>query len=475
MKKSSIILATIALPLDFLMLFLAGLSAYFLRFNDFFTKIKPIIFNLSFDKYLPIMFSVIMGWLVLFALAGLYSSKPTRRLTSELSRVVFACSTGLAAITIYLFFRLDAFNSRFIVLAGWILGIIYVSCGRIALKIIKNLLYRSGIGTKKIAIIGTGRVSDMIAETLRQRRGFGFMVAGQYPNFNQSTIADLNELLAKKQLDDILLTSPKTDENEVLAILNFCQENHLDFKYSADLFSTYLANISIYAVGGIPIVEMHKTKLQAWGRVTKRSMDLVGSIILIILTSPLLLFSALAVLLETGWPVIYKNERVGEAGKKIMVLKFRSMYQKYCIGAQFKNQTEALNFEQELIKTKSIKGGPIYKIKDDPRITKVGKILRRLSLDELPQLFNVLVGNLSLVGPRPHQPREVDLYSTRQRKVLNIKPGLSGLSQISGRSDLEFEEEVTLDTLYIENWSLLLDLIILLKTPFILFKSRKAL
>lgn len=475
MKKSSIILATIALPLDFLMLFLAGLSAYFLRFNEFFTKIKPVVFNLSFDKYLPIMISVVLGWLILFALAGLYSSKPTRRLTSELSRVVFACSTGLAAITIYLFFRLDAFNSRFIVLAGWILAIIYVGCGRIILKIVKNILYQSGIGTKKIVIIGTGRISDIIFETLKQRRGFGFNVIGQYPNFNQATAKELNTLIDQKQLDEILLINSKSNEEEALAVLNFCQENHLDFKYSADLFSTYLANISIYAIGGIPIVEMHKTKLQAWGRVTKRIMDLIGSIVLIIITSPLLLISALAVFLETGWPIIYKNERVGEAGKKIMVLKFRSMYQKYCIGGQFKNQTEALNFEQELIKTKSIKEGPVYKIKDDPRVTKVGKVLRRLSLDELPQLFNVLVGNLSLVGPRPHQPREVDLYSTHQRKVLNIKPGISGLSQISGRSDLEFEEEVTLDTLYIENWSLLLDLIILIKTPFILLKSRKAL
>jgi len=475
MKKASIILTTISLPLDFLMLILAGITAYFLRFNTIFTKIKPVIFNLPFDRYLPIMFSVALGWIILFAIAGLYSVKPTRRLTSELSRVVFACSTGISAITIYLFFRLDAFNSRFIVLASWILAIIFVSCSRIILKIIKNLLYRAGVGVKKVIIIGTGRISDIIFETLKQRRGFGLLVVGHYPNFNKEIAEELNKLIEQKQLDEILLTNPKSNEEEALAVLNFCEENRLDFKYSADLFSTYLANMSIYAIGGVPIVEMQKTKLQAWGRVIKRLVDFSGAFILIIITSPLLLLSALAVLIETGWPIIYKNERVGEGGNFFSTLKFRSMYQKYCIGPQFKNTAEALAFEKELIQTNSTKEGPVYKIKDDPRVTFVGKILRRLSLDELPQLFNVLAGSMSLVGPRPHQPREVELYAKHHRKVLNIKPGLTGLSQISGRSDLEFEEEVTLDTLYIENWTLLLDVIILIKTPFILFRNRKAL
>lgn len=468
-------MTTISLPLDFLMLLLAGMAAYSLRFQTFFTKIKPVIFNLPFERYLPIMLSVAAGWIVLFALAGLYSVKPTRRLTSELSRVVFACSTGLAAITIYLFFRLDAFNSRFIVLAGWALAIIFVGAERIILKLIKNLLYRAGVGVKKIVIIGTGRVSDILFDTLKQRRGFGLAVVGHYPVFDKDTAQELLALATNKQLDEILLTNPKSDENEALAILNFCEENHLDFKYSADLFATYLANTSVYAIGGVPIVEMQKTRLQAWGRVIKRLTDIIVSSILIIILSPILILSALAIIWETGLPVIYKNERVGEAGKKFFTLKFRSMYQKYCIGPQFINQEEALDFEKELIQTKSIKEGPVYKIKDDPRVTKVGKVLRRLSLDELPQLFNVLSGSMSLVGPRPHQPREVELYAKHHRKVLNIKPGITGLSQISGRSDLEFEEEVALDTLYIENWSLFLDVIIFIKTPFILFKSRKAL
>lgn len=475
MKKSTIVLTTISLPLDFLMLILAGISAYFLRFTKFFTSIKPVIFNLTFEKYFPLMISVAVGWIILFALSGLYNPKPNRRLMNEFSRIFFACSTGLAAITIYIFFRLDVFNSRFIVLAGWALAIIFVSLERTILRLVKSLLYRAGIGAKNIIIVGAGHTSEILSETLRTRRGFGYRIVAEFFNFDETARLEIEKLVKNKKVDEILLTNPKGDEKEALAVIDFCEQNHLDFKYSADLFSTYLSNMSIYAIGGIPIVEMQKTRLQAWGRVAKRLMDLFCSLIFIIIAGPLMILTALAVLLESGRPIIYKNERVGADGKIFYTLKFRSMLQKFCIGSQFKNQEEALAFEKELIARQNTKDGPVYKIKNDPRITMVGRFIRWLSLDELPQFFNVFKGDMSLVGPRPHQPREVEKYARHHRKVLNIKPGLTGLAQISGRSDLDFEDEVRLDTLYIEHWTLLMDIIILIKTPFILLKPRKAL
>ena len=151
------------------------------------------------------------------------------------------------------------------------------------------------------------------------------------------------------------------------------------------------------------------------------------------------------------------------------------MYQKYCTGVQFGAQgIEALQKEQELIKELSTKKGPVYKIANDPRVTPFGRFIRRWSLDEFPQFFNVLFGSMSLVGPRPHQPREVDKYKKHHKIVLAIKPGITGLAQISGRSDLSFEDEVRLDTFYIENWRLLLDFIILIKTPFVVLSRKGA-
>lgn len=475
MKKSEIILTTIHFPLDFLALILAGLVAYFLRFSSFFTSIKPVLFDLKFEKYLPLMLAVAASWMILFIFSGLYKVNPNRRLVNDLSRVVFACSTGIAAVTVYIFFQRELFDSRFIVLMGWVLAIVFVSSERVIMRLVKNLLHRAGVGVRLVAIIGEGHVTDILRETILQRKGFGYALAGQFVKFDSDARTKILNLAKQKKIDEILLTDPKADQQETLALIDFCDENHLTFKYSADLFSTYMSNMSVAAMAGIPVVEMQKTRLQIWGRVIKRILDIIGSIILIIITSPLTILSALAVALESGWPVIYKNERVGEAGKKFFTLKFRSMRQKFCIGPQFKNQEEALAVEKGLIAKKSIKEGPVYKIQNDPRVTKVGRFLRRLSLDELPQLFNVLKGEMSLVGPRPHQPREVVKYAKHHRRVLNIKPGITGLAQISGRSDLEFEEEVRLDTLYLEHWTALLDLIILLKTPFILFKSRKAL
>jgi lipopolysaccharide/colanic/teichoic acid biosynthesis glycosyltransferase len=187
----------------------------------------------------------------------------------------------------------------------------------------------------------------------------------------------------------------------------------------------------------------------------------------------LIILIALAVALETGLPVIYKNERVGQEEKKFFTLKFRSMYKKDSTGAQFGRQGEAaLRQEQELIAKQNIKSGPIYKIKNDPRVTHFGKFLRRWSLDELPQFFNVLKGEMSLVGPRPHQPREVAHYQRQHKIVLAIKPGITALSQISDRSNLTYEEEINLDTFYIENWSLYMDLIIIIKTPFIVLTKK---
>jgi len=184
---------------------------------------------------------------------------------------------------------------------------------------------------------------------------------------------------------------------------------------------------------------------------------------------------SIIILIETGWPIFYKNERVGADGKKFFVYKFRSMFQKDCTGPQFGTAGEtALKKEAQLIAEKSVKEGPVYKIANDPRVTRFGRFIRRWSIDELPQFWNVFIGNMSLVGPRPHQPREVEKYEKHHKIVLAIKPGITGMAQISGRSDLSFDDEVKLDAFYIENWSLLIDLIILIKTPFVVLSRKGA-
>ena len=235
---------------------------------------------------------------------------------------------------------------------------------------------------------------------------------------------------------------------------------------------TKVLKTEVNEISGIPIVEIKKTPLDGWGRITKRMIDFVFSFLLIIFFSPAMILSLIITKIDSSGPILYKNERVGQAGKLFQLFKFRSMLIQYCTGKEYNNET-AEEMERELIQKQNSKEGPVYKITNDPRVTRWGRFIRRWSIDELPQFFNVFLGNMSLVGPRPHQPREVSRYELHHKKVLTIKPGITGMAQISGRSDLSFEEDVKLDTYYIGNWSLLLDLAILLRTPFAVLRGRK--
>lgn len=469
MKRLELFFTALQLPVDYLALIVAGFTAYNLRFSALITAIRPVVFNLSFNKFWPIVLSVAGAWILIFAASGLYSSNPNRKLGSDILRVVLACSTGFAGITIYIFFNLQKFDSRFVVLASWLLAIAYVTAGRILVRGLKMVLYRLGIGLRRVVIIGGESIGSTIAHTFNSEPRLGYTLVGQLTHFNEGAAAELRAL----QPDEIIFTNPKAQESETLAAVEFANENHITFKYSADLFATIATNLSVSTIAGIPIIELRRTPLAGWGRIFKRLADIVASVILLIIFSPVYLIIALIIRLETGGPIIYKNERVGQFGKKFFTLKFRTMYQKDSTGEQFGAAGEAaLKREAELIKTHSIKNGPIYKIKNDPRLTPFGRRLRRWSLDELPQFWNVLTGEMSIVGPRPHQPREVNQYEREHKIVLAIKPGVTGLAQISGRSDLSYTEEIRLDVFYIEHWSLWLDAIIAIKTPFIVF-SRK--
>lgn len=468
MKRSEIILMVLHVPLDFLLLILSGISAYYLRFSDLIIGWRPVIFNLSLNEFLNLAGFVALIWILIFAFSGLYSTDPNRKFSQELTRVFLACSTGLGAIALYILFSHQLFDSRFLVAAGYIFAIIYIIFGRLMMRGLKGVLYRMGIGLRRVVVIGPESISGAIIKALKSRRELGYSVVANFNKFSDFLKNEVN-------IDELIFTNPRGNEKEALTAIDYCDEKHKIFKYSADLFSTYSSNIAVNPLAGIPIVELKKTPLEAWGRVTKRLFDILVSLLMIVLSSPILIISSICILLETGRPIIYKNERVCIRGKKFFAYKFRSMRQKDCTGVQFGELgLKAQEKEKDLIKTNSLKTGPVYKISNDPRVTKFGRFIRRWSIDELPQFFNVLKGEMSIVGPRPHQPREVDLYEKQYKKVLILKPGITGLAQISGRSDLSFEDEMKLDIYYIEKWSLLLDLIIFIKTPFVVLRRKGA-
>jgi exopolysaccharide biosynthesis polyprenyl glycosylphosphotransferase len=242
--------------------------------------------------------------------------------------------------------------------------------------------------------------------------------------------------------------------------MDFCTAHQVGFKYTAELLGGQSSNIGVDLIAGIPIIEVRATRLDGWGKVLKRLFDACVASVGLLLLAPMSIVVGAAITLDSRGPVFVGLERIGARRKRFILYKYRSMV------------AGAHEMKGELVAQNERNDGPLFKMKDDPRITRVGRFLRRTSIDELPQLWNVLKGDMSLVGPRPHEPQEVSQYETPQKKLLTIRPGITGMAQVSGRTDLTFAEESRIDMLYVEQWSLLLDVIIMLKTPFILIKHR---
>lgn len=466
-KRIDLTFTALLLPLDVFALFGAGLAAYLLRYSRYVTEVLPILQNLPFADYVRTVALFVGVWLVLFAVAGLYVARP-RKAWNEFGRVALACTSGTMVLIASVFFTRELVTSRFIVIAVWAFSILFVFLVRLVLRVIRHLLLRNRIGHLKLVVIGLSKAADGIVNEYVTRPILGYTVVKRFDGWNDETRRGLERLRRAGGVDVVLLAEPDIPKQEALELIAYTEDQNLTFHYLADLFSAAFINIEVSTATGVPIVEVKRTPLEGWGRITKRGFDILFAVVLLILTSPLTLLAMIFILLEDGWPVVFQNERVGERGATFRLLKLRSMFQKYSIGPQFRNRSRKnLQMERKLIAERSIKHGPVYKIADDPRVTRIGHVIRRWSIDELPQFWNVLKGDMSIVGPRPHQPREVDRYRPDQRRVLAIRPGITGLAQISGRSDLEFDDEVRLDMWYIENWSLLLDLYIALKTPFV--------
>lgn len=470
MKKFELILTAIRVPLDFLMVVLAGITAYYIRFAEVTKEIRPVVFSLPFSEYFKILLLIAAAWVVVFIFSGLYSIKQARRLRDELRRVISACALGFVLVVVVIFFFRELFSSRFIVLVGWLLAMLYLFSTRIALVAIRRLFYRYGIGVRKIIIVGNSKTTENLIKEFSTNNSLGCSVVKRLPDFNLDTAGELVDYLQHHQVDELIQSDPNLSKAEVLRLYDFADEHHITFKYAADLLDTKVLRVTINEISGVPIVEVKKTPLDGWGRILKRTFDMIVSGLLIILTSPIMLLTAIIIKLDSPGPIFFSRlddgsalRRIGQAGKPFRYFKFRSM----------RPNTDSLRYT-ELANRNARKDGPMVKIKDDPRITGIGKFIRRFSIDELPEFFLVFIGKMSLVGPRPHLPEEVEKYEAHHKKVLTIKPGITGLAQVSGRSDLTFEEEVKLDVYYIENWSLWRDLVILFKTPIAVFRSRQS-
>ncbi|MEY4723540.1 MAG: hypothetical protein RLZZ324_1053 [Candidatus Parcubacteria bacterium] len=469
MKRAELAFTAILVPVDFLLVVAAAFTARELRYGAF-AAVRPVITLIPASEFAVIAAVAAAVFVLCFAIAGLYAVSAPRRIKIELGKIVLASSTAVMAVIVLIFFRGEYFSSRFIVLAAWALAVAYVSTGRVAVRLLQRALLRAGIGMRKVALIGSDRVSARLLAEFGKTPAMGYSVVASFTAFDDAAEKRLELLAREGDLDEIVVTDSAADREALARTLGFAQSHHLSFKYSADLVATHARNIEIGAIAGIPIVEVKGTRLDGWGRIVKRACDIIGSLLLIVVTSPILLVTAIAIKMDSRGPVLFSRlddgspvTRVGEGGRPFHYFKFRSM------------MPGTHNLRYTALADKNTRDeGPLVKIKGDPRVTRVGKFIRRFSIDELPELFLVLSGRMSLVGPRPHLPEEVARYDSRHRRVLTLKPGITGMAQVSGRADLTFEEEVRLDTFYVENWSPWLDLAIFLRTPAAVFQRNAA-
>ena len=424
-----------------------------------------------FDEYI-IFFLVVMvlwlGWLYHFRMFSL-KNDVSFGLFEEIVRSAKAISFSVL-ITIGIAFVLKLTDySRFVILSFWFFGLVFSIGIRTIKRILVRTLARKGIFTKNVLIVGAGQVGAQLSREFSNKPGMGYSVVGFVDDVKKGTvytyeilgrIPQMESIIRRHPIDEIIVTIP-TEKQLVNELLNKFRKYDITIRIVPEMFNLVSKTIEVDQSNSIPFITLIRTPMRGLAFFFKRTFDYVFSLIGLICLSPLFLILAVLIKMDSHGPVFYKQRRVGKNGEFFYMYKFRSM---------------VVNADQLKGKLKSFNEvkGPAFKIKDDPRITRIGKFIRKYSLDELPQLLNVLKGEMSLIGPRPPLPNEVEQYTDWDWRRLEVVPGITGLWQVSGRSELTFEQWVNLDIYYIENWSLWMDLKILLKTIPVVIKGEGA-
>ena len=446
---------------DLLALNLAFLAAYFLRYIVQVGGEVPGEFYVPYQDYVPVEVAMTAIMMVTYALKGTYRLPKGSSWLTEASSILSSTSIGVmvlfAAVSM---FRYPA-SSRLLFIYLWLLAVVLVSGVRLLHRLETIALRKRGVGIERILVVGGGNVlgrrimHSIVTERSLVAQVIGFVDLDPCDDFGRfrylGSVTDVPLIVEEQLVDTIVIALPAASHDQVLGIMDHCQRRGVKFRVVPDLYQMRLHRVDADTINGIPLIAVSESRIRGWNLLLKRLMDVSLAVLTLTMLSPVLGLIAMAIKLDSEGPVLFRQTRTGKDGHPFTLYKYRSM-------KQDAEKDLPLLWEHNEVT------GPIFKIRDDPRMTRVGKWIRRASLDELPQLVNVVKGEMSLVGPRPPLPREVDKYEDWHLKRLDAPPGITGLWQVSGRSEIPFDEMVMLDIYYIENWSLGLDLTILLRT-----------
>ena len=455
---------TLLVPVDFL----AVLAAFFVAFAMP-QRIGAGAADQGFDEFLPVFLTVTPAWIVVFGLVGLYAESGARSRWDEVGKVfVAALGPPMMLVAADSLRNPSIFPSKELPVYGFVLSFAFVLLGRELVHRTQHALFARDLGVHRALIIGSGPVAQQIVASLAFTRRSGYRVVGVIDASGEAgnDMARLpvyrNVEEARRALtddfDEVIQADSSLEQEDILAIQKYAKDHNLSYRFVPNQYGLHAPDTVLGSLAGVAVVKVRQTPLEGWGRIIKRGFDVVGALAGLLLVLPVLAVVAAVIAIAEPGPVVFRQERLGRAGRPFQILKFRTMRVKY-------SGRPAVEVFRELGREDLVTEFLVeQKVKDDPRVSRCGAFLRKTSLDELPQLWNVVRGELSLVGPRPIVPDELPKFGDYGGTILALKPGITGLWQSSGRNDLTYDERVRLNIQYVENWSLLLDVVILLRT-----------
>jgi exopolysaccharide biosynthesis polyprenyl glycosylphosphotransferase len=444
--------------IDFLLVCLGGISIFCLRFEipHSIAQLRQLLRTSPGQTYVG--FFLLSAALVVLACVtqDLYRTPRDRSLLDETFRV--AKATGIATVLLVLFIFISGYKdiSRVVVVVAGVQNFLGLSGWRYLKKKIVTKRTLRGIGISRVLVVGVGKMGRGLASWFTENPHLGYAVCGfldTHKNGDPSvlgTVRDLRAVALSHFVDELFVTLPADSE---LVKETFLEARRLGLNLHVvpDIYDGLGWRAALHKIGGFPVMDLHEHPIPAFGLAVKRAFDVIGSLLSLILAAPILALTALWIRLDSPGPAFYLAPRVGWKGRRFRCYKLRTMV------------TEA-DQQKNSLRDKNERNGPFFKINNDPRITRCGRWLRKFSFDELPQLWNVFMGDMSLVGPRPHPVDDFERYDLEHLRRLDVKPGMTGLWQVKARYDPSFETSVALDLEYIESWNLFLDLKILWST-----------
>lgn len=464
MREYSRWLMVAQIALDAILVNIGIALAWYIRYELQLTvPIGEGFFPLPYSAYLPFAVALTLLVIGVLRLEGLYFAARGRTFIDEFYTLVNGTTTATLLIMAITFFVRPLVYSRAVYVYAALLIVLLLASARALERLVRPRLRQRGIGVDRVLIVGAGEVGRALMRTIVAQPDLAYQIVGFIDDDKEKGCTDIGRfkalggtdqlplLLREMQVDEVIITLPWTAREKIIRIMELCQRTDIAAKVVPDLFQLSLSRVAIDDIGGVPLLRVREATIGTWNAILKRAIDIAGSLLLLVLAAPIMAVLAILIRVDSEGPVIFSQRRIGRCGRLFTAFKFRSMY----AGAE-DDQTKLDRLNEAR--------GPIFKIRKDPRRTRVGAWMRRMSFDELPQLLNVLRGEMSLVGPRPPLVSEVEHYQEWQKRRMEVSPGMTGLWQVSGRSELTFDEMCMLDIYYIENWSPWLDFWILLKT-----------